>query len=231
MSKRDEERRRKEEQGKRILWIAAIIVVALIVAAILIVPGLMNTQQSVSNISVPTEFPRPQANGRSMGNPNAPVKVVEYADFLCSHCRDFAQETEPEIVQKYVATGKVYFTYFPYPFLSSDSVTPAEAALCAMDQNKFWPYHDILYENMVATEGNPIDQAHLEAYAQKVGLDLGAFKTCRSSGKHQQEIKDLLAAGKAAKVQGTPSFQVGDQLVFQDKLISSIDDALKAAGQ
>src|SRR5512146_2744064 len=113
MSKRDElrEKRRRAESRNRIIWIGAIVLVALAVVAIFVVPGVINAATPVGAFKTITPNPRPQANGLSMGNPNAPVKVVEYADFQCPVCQEFTQQLEPTLVDSYIKTGKVYFTF------------------------------------------------------------------------------------------------------------------------
>ena len=93
---------------------------------------------------------RPQAQGLSMGDPNAPVKVEEYGDFQCPACRIFHESQEGQLIEKYIKTGLVYFTYTPFSFIGDESVKAAEAAYCAADQGKFWEYHDMLYANQTA---------------------------------------------------------------------------------
>src|SRR5262245_17108061 len=66
--------------------------------------------------------PHPDQKANSMGDPNAPVKIIEYGDFQCPFCRRFWQEAEPQIIESYVKTGKVYFEFHSYAFLGPESI-------------------------------------------------------------------------------------------------------------
>lgn len=82
-----------------------------------------------------------------MGNQNAPVTIVEFADFQCPFCEKFFTDTEGQIINNYVKTGKAKFAFRNYSFLGADSNTLAEGAYCAQEQNKFWQYHDFIYSH------------------------------------------------------------------------------------
>lgn len=82
-----------------------------------------------------------------MGNPNAQVKIVEFADYQCPFCEQWFSQVEPQIIDKYVKTGKASFQFQNYAFLGADSNTAAAAAYCANDQGKFWDYHDFMYKH------------------------------------------------------------------------------------
>lgn len=161
--------------------------------------------------------PRPQANGNSMGDPDAPIQMVEFGDFQCPFCERFATETEPLLVQNYIETGKVYFTYRSAGNWvsknigqgSTESQDAAAAAYCAGDQGKFWEMHDTLFANNrdVEDQGS-FSSSRLAGMAESLGLDMTQFQNCYDSGKYmdqvQQDYEDAIAAG----VQGTPSFVV-----------------------
>src|SRR5512138_383830 len=95
-----EERARKQRQ-QRLVVILIVAAVALVIAGLLIYPNL----KPVGEIVKPTIEARPEANLNSMGNPNAPVKIVEYSDFQCPFCKRFADETEKQIVDTYIKPG------------------------------------------------------------------------------------------------------------------------------
>ena len=83
-----------------------------------------------------------------LGSPQAPVTLVEFGDFQCPFCGRFFQTTEREIIEKYIKTGKARLVYrdFPLTAIHSEAQKAAEAAECANEQGKFWPYHDMLYQ-------------------------------------------------------------------------------------
>ena len=98
-----------------------------------------------------------------LGDPNAPVTVIEYGDYQCPFCADYFQKLEPVIKQQYIDTGKVRMVFRDLPFLGAESVAAANAAQCAEDQNALWAYHDALYT------------AKLGDYAKGGGEDDGFF--------------------------------------------------------
>ena len=142
------------------------------------------------------------------GDPNAPVKLVDVFSFTCSHCRDYALTTEPQVEGQYVKTGKVYYIAHPMGFdLDPQARSVAAAALCANDQGKYWEYSAALFENQGKFDPNSLAQ-----YAQQVGLDVQAFAACVNSGKHNKDAKDSSDAATSAGVDGTPSFFINGKL-------------------
>jgi protein-disulfide isomerase len=80
-----------------------------------------------------------------LGDPNAPVTVIEYGDYQCPFCARFYTDIEPLIRDQYIKTGKVKMVFRNYPFLGPESTAAAEAVECAKDQGKYWEFHDALY--------------------------------------------------------------------------------------
>ena len=97
--------------------------------------------------TTPTTVDVTQGKFPILGNANAPVKIVEFADFQCPFCEQWFSQVEPQIIDKYVNTGKVSFQFQNYAFLGPDSNTAAEAAYCANDQGKFWEDYRFMYKN------------------------------------------------------------------------------------
>lgn len=221
LSNREElKTRRSREERQKLIPIVLISLAAIAVVAILVVQSL--SPKSVSS--------RPQANGMAMGNPEAPVKVEEFADFQCPACGVFSTDLEPKIVKDYVETGKVYFVYNPFPFLGPESFATAEAAYCAVDQGKFWEYQDTLYNNQRGENQGWFSTSRLTNFASDIGLDVEAFKTCFTSGKYKQKALDSVEYGKKNKIDSTPSFLVNGRLVHSDTLEITIKAELTAKG-
>ena len=84
----------------------------------------------------------------------------------------------------------------------------AEAAQCAHDQGKFWEYHDKLFANQRSLEGE-----NLKQYGEDTGLDMAAFNSCRTSGKHREGVQQDYADGQLAGVSGTPAFFVNGRFL------------------
>ena len=213
MSKRQmmREKRQRQARMQRLGMIGIMVVGAFLVTAALVYPNL----KPLGEIAPAESEERPMVDGNAMGDPNAPIRIEEYGDYQCSHCGTFAIETEPLLVQTYVATGKVYLVYRSFGnFLGPESQMAAEAAYCAGDQNKYWEYHDILFANR--TSGAYTDR-RLVAFAEAIGLDMDAFESCYDSGKHADRTLQDYADGQAAGVTGTPAFVITYTVDGQDK--------------
>jgi protein-disulfide isomerase len=228
--KRPQNRRRQEEQRRRRTTILVITVVAaLIIAAIVVVPPLIAANAPVGDIATAQSLARPQTNGLSMGNPNAPVKVVEYADFQCPYCKQFVEQGEPQLISQYVAPGKVYVTFMPFSFLGQESLDSAEAAYCANDQGKFWQYHDILYANQKGENQGDFTTSRLKAFAQTLGLDTTQFNQCLDSHKYKDQVQQDNTTAQQNGVSGTPSFAVNGKIVDANSVFATIDQDLATA--
>ncbi len=202
MGKRQElrERRAKQQRMQRILLIVGVTLVALALASVFI---LSNMPQDPGAIAVPEFFERPQADLNAAGDPNAPIRIEGYSDYRCVHCRDFYVEKEKQFVEQYVATGKVYFVYKTVAFGGEESLRAGVAAYCAGEQGRFWDMHDIIFANY----GTGYTDLRLNAFADKLGLDTGAFKSCLSSNKYSTQVQTVTTADtQKAGVRATPSF-------------------------
>jgi protein-disulfide isomerase len=235
------EQREKRQKQQRLVLILVIAGAALIVAALLIVPPLLRASAPVGEVIPITPVARPQVNGTSEGDTNAPVLVEVWSDFQCPACRIFAEEIEPRVVQNYVATGKALYVYRQYPFIDDNSVTKesdqaANASMCAADQNRFWDYHDILFANWNGENAGSFADKRLVAFAQALGLDINKFNTCFKANTFKTQINKDLQDGTKAGVNGTPSVFVNGQLLTPGKIPSyeevaaAIDAALASSG-
>lgn len=208
-------------------------IIIIIAAFVVVIVGMIAITQlkPTTGITVPTSVARPQTSGLNMGDPNAPVKVIEFFDYQCPVCVQYAHVMEPTIIQNYVETGKVYYTLSPFNFLGQESLRAAEAAYCANDQGKFWEYRDILLANYTGENVGDYTDQRLIAFAGKIGLDSKSFKECFTSNKYAQKVQDANTYAQSQNVTGTPSFLVNGTLVHADTLIQTINDALAATGK
>jgi protein-disulfide isomerase len=105
----------------------------------------------------------------------------------------------------YIETGKLKYVFRDFPLsFHNNSMNAAKAASCAGEQKKYWAMHDILFKNQRA-----MNEDDLDGYAEKLGLDMEAFKTCFASDKYANEANKDMADGKKAGVRGTPGFFIG----------------------
>ncbi|MGH1520762.1 MAG: DsbA family protein [Nitrosopumilus sp.] len=148
------------------------------------------------------------------GNPNAPNTIIEFSDYECPFCKRFFEDTLPLIEENYINTGKVNFVYrdFPIQSIHPNAVPAAVAAECADDQNSFWSFHDMIFENK--NTWSKLDGEDLlkefEQYATTLGLDTKEFNVCLESGKHLDEVRKDLQDGQNYGITGTPGFFIGN---------------------
>ena len=228
MSKRDQirEHRQRAKRRNRILLILGVIVGALLIVGILILPSLRPVG-AIATI-VPRTYSQAKDNG--MGDPNAPVKIVEFSDYQCPYCENFYRQTEQRIVDTYVATNKVYFVYRSYgAWIGQESQRAAEAAYCAGDQNRYWDYHDMLFNNQTGENVGDFTDKRLVAFAQTLGLDMSAFNSCFDSGKYTSRVAQDATDATAAGIQGTPGFLVNGKLVQGAQPFSVFQTDIEAA--
>ena len=136
----------------------------------------------------------------SIGNPEALLTIVEFADFGCPYSQD-SSYTVRRLAEIYGDYVRYVYRDFPLTDIHPGADLAAEAGECAHDQDKFWEYHDKLYQNQ-----NDLSTTSLIQYARQVGLDEEEFTSCLSSRKHQKEVANDLLDGQAAGVYGTPTF-------------------------
>ena len=158
-------------------------------------------------------------NDPIIGNPDAPISIIEFSDFQCPFCARFHTQTLPLILDEYIEQGKVklIFRDFPIQSIHPNALPASVAAECANDQNKFREMHDMLFEKQ--NEWNKVDTAEglslFSQYASNIELDQEIFDSCLTSGKHIEEIKKDLDDGRNYGVTGTPGFFIGnDQIGF-----------------
>ncbi len=185
---------------------------AVALAAVLIALNYAGSQYADS--PGPTNsVPFPVSSGTAMGSLDAPVTMVEYSDFQCRPCQQFTQTTQKEIETAYIETGKVRFIYKHRIVFGEDSVLAAMAAEAAAEQNKFWPYHELLMRTTLPKGKEPV-LAELEALAAQIDLDMPLFKASLESGKYRDKVMKDDAEAQALDVDATPTFFINGTRVI-----------------
>lgn len=211
-------------------WIIAGIAVAAVAAI-----GVLIAVQSSSGGGATTLPPRiAESDGRTLGDPGAPVTVVEYADFQCPICKQAETSIVSQIERDYVVQGKVKIEFRMFPFLGQESFAAAQAAEAADAQGKFWEYHDALFNAQGAENSGAFSRTELVALAQQVGLDVPKFESDLDANTYLASVQQEAAAARSAGVNSTPTFYVnGKKIVGAQpyaQFTSAIDAALAAAG-
>ena len=149
-----------------------------------------------------------------MGDPDAPVTIVEFSDYQCPFCLRYFQQTLPQLKKDYVETGKVRYVFKDFPITQIHPQAPkaAEAARCAGDQGRYWDMHDRLFSGQQEDwNNNPEAESIFKAYARELELDADAFDACLDSGKYADAVTANLNEGVRAGVTGTPTFFINGE--------------------
>ncbi len=171
---------------------------------------------------LPTEQPKLTReisvdNDPIIGNPDAPITIIEFSDFQCPFCARFYTQTLPLIHEEYIEPGKVKLVFRDYPIQSihPNALPAAVASECANEQGKFKEMHDMLFENQ--NEWSRQETANalslFSQYATKIQLGQEAFDSCLTNGKYIEEIKKDLIDGRNYGVSGTPGFFIGNDQI------------------
>ena len=149
-------------------------------------------------------------NGVALGRPDAPVTLVEFADFQCPYCGAFARDVLPELVRTYVRTGKVRIEYRALAFVGPDSRTARDLALAAGRQGRFWELAHRLFEHQGPENSGWASERPLQAIVSTVpGLDLERALDDRAGDAVADEIERAERQAARFGISSTPSFLAG----------------------
>ncbi len=141
-----------------------------------------------------------------LGDPSAPITIVEFGDYQCEQCYAWFHETKPAIVRDYIDTGKANLVFVDLAFLGKDSIPASMATYCAEDQGMYWEYHDLLYNSQEHVDNGWANSERLKAFAFSLDLDLELFESCLDSGKYSKRVQYNIQQAKDNGVRGTPGF-------------------------
>jgi len=167
-----------------------------------------------------------------LGNPSAPITILEWGDYQCTYCHRFHQSTFDTIKEDYIQTGKVKIIFKDFPLNGPDSILAAEAAYCANDQEKYWQYHDELYKNWGGENTGWVTRWSLNAFGTTVGLDLEKFNQCLDDHKYKERVNALYQFGKEIGIDATPSFLIfNNEKIIKIRGNQPLETFLKTIGQ
>lgn len=226
---------------RRNVMIAGLVAVVVIVAAVLILvssgdnkngsaapaanaplSGLKETKAMLDGI--------PQ-DGNALGKKSAPVTMIEYADYQCPFCRDFALNTMPVLINDYVRSGKLRMEFEPLTFIGPDSETAARAGVAAGQQNLEWNYSHLFYFNQGTERSGYVTDAFIDKLYAGAGVNAAKANAYRKTPAAAVPIAEASANAQKYGVASTPSFVVGPTGGPYTKLEVEIGnaDAFKAA--
>ena len=194
---------------KRTRWRLAVVLLPASLAVALVAASLLGAREPGKARAAPAQTPAPSLfrnipqRGAVLGNPAAPVTLVEYADLQCPYCADWAVGALPVLVDEYVRSGKLRIVFRGMAFLGPESDTALRTAVAAGRQNKLWDVVHALYERQGGENSGWVTESLLAEVAPGVDVDE------RYADWVSKEVERSAAAARAAGVPGTPAFQVG----------------------
>ena len=172
--------------------------------------------------------------GITLGNPQAPATMVEFGDLQCPACAEFAVKALPQIISRYVRTGRLRLTFYPLDILGSDSTRAARMALALAQQNRMWQFAELMYRNQGLEQSGFVTDRYLRALASAIpGVDVPRALATRSSPGVREQLQQAKARARAAHVSSTPSFLLARAGAAPRRFspsgmgFGSFDDALK----
>ena len=143
-----------------------------------------------------------------LGDPNAPITLVEFGDYQCHYCNVFFQTIEDDIIKNYVKTGKVKMIFKDYNIIGPDSINASHGAHCANEQGLFWEYHDTLYSNWTGENNGWASPRNLTIFAEEVNADMDKWTQCMNEKSHSITIDESNNDARTLELTGTPAFFV-----------------------
>jgi protein-disulfide isomerase len=199
-------------------WAGATALVVLAVVVLYFFTGAAATEQSRAAPVSSSDI--------TFGPADAPTTVIEYSDFQCPYCAEYAKWLT-QLREKY--SDRVQFVYRFYPLSNHQWATlAAKVAYAAYLQGKFWEMHDLLFQRQTEWEASSDPRMLFESYAESLGLDMQQFRDDADAQSTTDFIKKQAAEGKKAGVNHTPWFVIGDRSVLPRSL-EQFDKAIQKA--
>jgi protein-disulfide isomerase len=164
--------------------------------------GRLNKERRVALMFEPFRMTFDNSGSPMLGKPGAKVSVVEFSDFQCPFCRQFAGNIR-QLGREYGDRVEVVYRQYPIPSIHPFAFKAAEASLCAHEQGKFWELHDLMFSDQ-----EHITVRDLKEKAKRLGMNESKFNSCVESGKYTEQVQRDMAAGSKAGITGTPALFV-----------------------
>jgi protein-disulfide isomerase len=186
-------------------------VIALIVAIVYVITAAPNPDSDALPTAGTNAAPFPSQVdqfGVSMGDPDAPVVVREFADYQCPACQRFSGAAN-QLKEQYVESGQVRFVFFDLPLQQHQNAVPAAlAARCAGDQDSYWAMHDQLFSDQYEWSGSGSAVDMFERYATDLGLETRRFRRCMDTNLHIEDIEQSRQVAMQLRLTSTPTVLV-----------------------
>ncbi|MHB1223385.1 MAG: DsbA family protein, partial [Gemmatimonadaceae bacterium] len=152
--------------------------------------------------------------GHDIGDPAAPIVIVELSDFGCQYCASHALETLPALEREFVATGKVYYKHVPFVLgMFPNADRAARAAECAGEQDRFWQMHDSVFVHQKEWKRGSDADGLLSSLARDVVPDGEKWAACYAAGRQDGRTTASNSVAARLRVRATPTFFINGQMV------------------
>jgi protein-disulfide isomerase len=199
--------------------------------------GAASALASAAQTQTQQQAAAPQAQGSSkynidyrpantQGQDNAPITIVEFSDFECGYCKRFNDTTLQQVLDQYVKTGKVKFSYRHYPFLAASSLPKAIVSECAAEQGKFWEMHNVLFGGQIGRGSEQEINAQAIAFAKQWNLDEAKFNNCLSDAAVRERVMKDAEVAQQSGVRGTPTFFVNGEPLVGAQPFAAFENAI-----
>lgn len=233
--KEREQQRKRQRQTMMLIGIVAIAVILVIIFVLISQPAeapissaALTRYEGIPQTTTDEGFPQ-------LGSADAPVKVVEYSSFDCTHCFEFHESVMPTLINR-IRAGEVQFTYVPMYGTGgiANGEGAARAAICVGEQGKFWSFHDSLFDWQGAYANTAFSENRLKTGLDNLDINRAQWDQCMASSLPGNVVNAALRAGQLQNIPGTPSLVINGTIAQSIDLTSvntAIDEALAASGQ
>lgn len=224
---------------RRLIWgavVAAVVAVGVLIGFSVTSgdePAGVDDLQDVAEVQAMLEgIPR---EGGTLGEPDAPVEIVEFADLQCPACAQASERLLPQLIERYVRPGETKMSFRFLTFIGPDSERGAFGAIAAAQQDALWPFVEVLYHNQGPENSDWLSETTLEATAEVLGLDVPRWRAdFEDNAVVVPPVQEAQQAASEAGVDSTPTFLVrgprGEEVITGVTEISAFEDAIAAVG-
>ncbi|WP_405606890.1 DsbA family protein [Streptomyces sp. NBC_01511] len=175
---------------------------------------------------------RDSSDALAVGRADAPVVMIEYSDFQCPFCGQFARETKPELLRSYVDKGILRIEWRNFPVFGEESQRAALAGWAAGRQKKFWEFHDVAYAKTRERNSGEFSADKIAAMAREAGVpDIAKFRSDMASDQARKAVEKDQNEGYGLGVSSTPAFLVNGEPILGAQPTDTFKDAIEAAAK
>ena len=225
------DRRSQQSSAKWTWWALSGIVGAVAVVAVVlaVTSALGGGAGNIADDLTPRQIDEVLARSHVKGSPQAPVTIIEFADFQCPFCRQFWAGPLGIAQNAYVSNGVARVAFHHMAFLGEESRRAAEASECAAEQDRFFEYHDVLFDKQGPENAGYLTSERLTTFAGDAGLDVTTFAVCLASRRYQGEVTELTAEATKIGVNSTPTVLVNGKRIPNPLDTAALLNAIEAA--